>query len=452
MGLAINTFYFVLAVSILITVHEWGHFLVARWNGVKVLRFSIGFGKPLIKYQGKKGTEYILAAIPLGGYVKMLDEEEEHVPDEDKPYAFNRQSVWARLAIVIAGPLFNFLFAIVAIWLMFVIGINTLAPIIQQVKMPSVAEKAGFKSMDEVMAVAGRPVQNWRDFQLEMVTHLGQKKPITIEITNHGSKQTNRLLMPMDNWQLDHKKPDVLDSIGITPFVPSIKPIVGKVVHKSAAQLAGLKPGDKILSVNGKPIRDWIQLVHMVRKNPGEMLLLSVKRNHQTLPIKLIPRRKEENGKTIGFVGLTPKSVDWPAGWLRMQHYGLWESVPRAFTETWNLTTLSFKMLAKFVSGDVSLRNIGGPIGIAQGAGQSARVGIEYYLSFLALVSISLGILNILPIPMLDGGHVLFYLIELVRRRPLDEKTKQKALMFGLVLLLAVTTLAIFNDVVRLMY
>lgn len=452
MQLFLTLLYFILAVGILITVHEWGHFLVARWSGVKVLRFSLGFGKPILTYHGRKGTEYVLALIPLGGYVKMLDEEEGPVSEEEKPFAFNRKSVWARLAVVLAGPLFNMIFAVFALWLMFVIGINTLAPIVSQVKNPSAAFVTGFKPMDEVLSVANHPIQNWRDFQLEMVAQLGAKKPVAVLVKNINTKAKKTLFIHMGTWQLNPNKPDVLKSIGIQPFIPSIKPVIGQVIETGAAMKAGLKPGDKILFIDGKPITDWMQVVSLVRQSPKTPLALKVINNQLEKDIVLVPAVKKEKGKKVGFVGLMPKKTDWPTGWLRVEHYSFLHAVPRAFKETWNLTALSFKMLGKFVTGDVSLRNIGGPIGIAQGAGQSARAGMAYYLSFLALVSISLGILNILPIPMLDGGHVLFYMIEIARGRPLSEAAKQKGMAVGLMFLFALTALAVFNDVTRLMY
>lgn len=452
MELALNVFYFILAVAILIAVHEWGHFLVARACGVKVLRFSLGFGPSLFKYQGRKGTEYVVALIPLGGYIKMLDEEEGPVSEDDLPHAFNRKSVWQRLAVVLAGPLFNFIFAAFALLLMFMIGINTLAPIVSEVKKPSIAREAGLVPMDEILNVANHRIDNWRSFQLQMVAQLGSKKDVPVKVKNLRTGDERSLGFNM-TWHLNHNKPDVLESVGIVPFIPTIDPVIGKVIPDGAANAAGLRAGDKILNINGKGIKSWMQVVMIVRKNAGHPLSLRVKRHGEVVPITLTPNVKKEKGEQIGFVGLMPEKMDWPKGWLRVEHYSFLHAVPRAFTETWNLTALSFKMLAKFVTGDVSLRNIGGPIGIAQGAGQSARVGPAYYLSFLALVSISLGILNVLPVPMLDGGHVLFYVIEIVRGgRPLTEKTKHKGMMLGLVLLLALTGLAIFNDVVRLMY
>ncbi len=453
MDALISIFYFVVAVAILIVVHEWGHFIVARACGVKVLRFAVGFGKPIFKYQGRKGTEYVVGIIPLGGYVKMLDEEEseEPIPEEELKYAFNRKSLLAKMAIVAAGPFLNMVFAVFALWLMFVIGMTTLAPIVGTVTPKSIAAEAGLVKMDEVLSVANKEVKSWRDFQLEMVTHIGAKKRVSIKVKNVDSLKHKDLKFDLNEWVLNPKKPDVLKSLGLQPYLPDVKPIADKILKGLPAFKAGIQKGDLIFSIDGERTPSWFDVLQIVRKSANKPLKMIVLRNNKQTLLNITPGAKKINGEDIGYIGLSVKQFDWPKGWLRVQRYSFGVAFIEAFKETWNLTQTSFKMLWKFVTGKVSLRNIGGPIGIAQGAGQSAKGGTVYYLAFLALVSVSLGILNILPVPMLDGGHLMFYIIEGIRRRPLSKGVKEKSMVVGLILLLMLTVLAIFNDVIRLM-
>lgn len=452
MALMTTLFYFVLAICILIVVHEWGHFLVARWFDVKVLRFSVGFGRPLFSYQGKKGTEYTLCAIPLGGYIKMLDEEEDTVADKDKPYAFNQKPAWQRILIAIAGPLFNFLFAIVALWLMYLIGIKTFAPIVSTVTPQSPAFQAGLKPWDEFTQVGREHVSSWRDVQLGIISHVGQQAPLSVNVKNIKSEARRELQLPMQSWQLSSERPNVLKSIGVMPFIPTVKPVVGEVLADGAAERAGIKSGDVIKTINKLPVDRWIQVVTAVQQHPNKALTVVVERKDHLQTISLTPKSKTVSGQSIGYIGLAPQKPDWPKAWFRLERYGVADALTQSLGQTWYLSALSFKMLAKLINGEMSVRSIGGPIGIAEGASQSARGGLSYYLSFLALISISLGILNLLPVPMLDGGHVLFYVIEIIKGRPLSEKARGAMMAMGLTALVLLTMLAFFNDVVRLVH
>ncbi|CEK09696.1 RIP metalloprotease RseP [Legionella hackeliae] len=443
-------FYFFLALLVLITVHEYGHFIVARLCGVKVLRFSFGFGKVLARWHDKKGTEYAWSLFPLGGYVKMLDEAEGDVPENEKHLAFNNKSVWARIAIVVAGPLFNFILAFFALWLVLVIGIQSLAPMIDKVEPNSIASQAGLKAKQEILTLNDKKIDSWRDFQFALMPLLGSDDTIHLTVKSLADGKRSSLSLPLKQWKIDANNPDPLGSLGISPFIPSIPPIIGEVVSDSPAGKVGLQKGDVIQQMNGKPLNDWLDMVSYVRAHPDTMLTLSVLREGKIhhFPVR-IGAKTENNGKE-GFLGIRSEKVDWPAQWLRVQRQGPIDALSTAFAQTVELTGATFSLIGRFATGKLGLKSISGPVGIAQGAGESARSGLAYYLSFLALVSISLGVLNLLPIPMLDGGHLLYCLVEIIRGQPLSEEVRSFGIYLGLVFLVALTILALSNDVSRL--
>ncbi|MBA2709988.1 MAG: RIP metalloprotease RseP [Tatlockia sp.] len=443
-------FYFILALLLLITVHEYGHFIVARLCGVKVLRFSFGFGKVLARWHDKKGTEYAWSLFPLGGYVKMLDEGEGEVPAAERHLAFNNKSVWARIAIISAGPIFNFIFAFLALWLVLVIGIRSLAPMIDEVKSGSIAAKAGLQSKEEIVALDGKKITSWRDVQFALMPLLGSEKNVSITLKPYNNKQTRNLILPLADWHIDSKKPDPLGSLGIVPFIPKIPPVIGEVVAESSADKAGLKNGDIIKQMNGVPVDDWLDLVNYVKAHPGDTLTLAYSRNGQTNLLKMIIGSHENNGKTEGFLGLRSQNVNWPKEWIRIDRQRPIEALGSAFSQTSELIGATFSLIGRFATGKLAIQSISGPVGIAQGAGESGRSGLSYYLSFLALVSISLGVLNLLPIPMLDGGHLLYCFIEIIFRRPLADGVKSVGIYLGLVFLLGLMVLALSNDITRL--
>ena len=450
MTLLVTLFYFILALLLLINVHEYGHFIVARCCGVKVLRFSFGFGKVLASWRDKRGTEYVWSLFPIGGYVKMLDEAEGPVPENERHLAFNNKTIWARAAIVLAGPLFNFLFAFVALWLVLVIGVKSLAPIINEVKPGSIAAQAGLTVKQEIIALGGKKITSWRDVQYALMPLLGTDDPVVITTKSlvNGYEKTHTLLLT--NWQMDVKNPDVLDSLGIVPFVPSIPPIVGDVLPESPAKRAGLQTGDVVRSVNQQPITDWLELVDYVRKRPNQRIVLNVTSEGKHKNVVLQIASTLTNGKLEGFIGMRSQRMDWPAHWLRLQREAPLKAVGTAFAQTMVLTGTTFSLISRLVTGKLPIQSISGPVGIAKGAGESGRNGLPYYLSFLALVSISLGVLNLLPIPMLDGGHLLYFLIEFIRRRPLPEGLRSTGMYVGLVLLIALMIIAFSNDLARL--
>ncbi|KTD21328.1 RIP metalloprotease RseP [Legionella londiniensis] len=442
--------YFVLALLLLITIHEFGHFIVARLCNVKVLRFSFGFGKVLASFRDKHGTEFAWSAFPLGGYVKMLDESEGEVPAEERHLAFNNKSVWARIAIVAAGPLFNLLFAFFALWLVMVIGIKSLAPMIDAVKPGSIAAQAGLKPQQEILSINDEPVTSWRDFQYALISYLGSKESVSLTVKSLTSNEKTTVTLSLKNWQLQEKKPDLLSSLGITPFIPKVLPVIGQVKKDTPAFQAGLLSGDKILAVNDKTISDWFELVDVVKKKPDEVLLFTIERQGIQKKIAVKVEKTLVNGKEQGFLGVYSKKANWPDNWLRLHRLGPVEAIGAAFKQTAELTGTTFVLMARLAAGKLPLHSISGPVGIAQGAGESGRSGLPYYLFFLALVSVSLGVLNLLPIPMLDGGHLLFCLFELISRRPVSESVKSAGVYVGFLLLIALTIIALTNDLARL--
>ncbi|MBA2655731.1 MAG: RIP metalloprotease RseP [Tatlockia sp.] len=443
-------FYFILALLLLIIVHEYGHFIVARLCGVKVLRFSFGFGKVLARWHDKKGTEYVWSLVPLGGYVKMLDESEAEVPASERHHAFNNKSLLARVAIISAGPLFNFIFAFLALWLVLVIGMRSLAPMIDEVKPGSIAALAGLQSKEEILSLDGKKIASWRDFQFALMPLLGSNEDVPITVKSLATNHQRQLTLDLKNWAIDSKKPDPLGSLGIVPFIPKITPIIGEVVNNSAAEAAGLKPGDLIQQMNGKPVNDWMDLVEFVKAHPGDSIVLIFSRDGQVHSVSMKITSKIDKGQNEGFLGLGSKKIDWPKEWLRTDRQAPLKAAATALKQTYELTAATFSLIGRFASGKLAMQSISGPVGIAQGAGESGRSGLTYYLSFLALVSISLGVLNLLPIPMLDGGHLLYCAIEILFQRPLPDVVKSIGVYLGLIFLLGLMILALNNDISRL--
>jgi RIP metalloprotease RseP len=442
---------FIVAVGVLITVHEFGHFWVARTLGVKVLQFSIGFGRALWRRRaGLDQTEYVLAALPLGGYVRMLDEREGEVQAHERPRAFNRQPVWSRIAIVVAGPAFNFLFAIAAFWLMVIVGVTGPRPIVGEVVPGSYAEAAGLKSGDEIVAVEGERTPIWDAAAMALLAAAVEGRLVDVQVRGGDLTPQHRALDLRDASDLTGDG-GFLENLGIRPWRPVVPAVIGTVVPGEAAERAGLLPGDKILSADAKTIDGWLAWVEYVRARPEQAIELTVERAGRLTALTLRPDRVDTRYGAIGRIGAhveqPEESTQEGEGELR---YGPLEGIPAAVAKTWEISVLTVRMLWKMVIGQASVENISGPISIAQYAGMSASIGFTSFLKFLAIVSISLGILNLLPVPVLDGGHLMWYLVELIKGSPVSEHLQLVGQRVGIAALLALMILAFYNDLTRL--
>ncbi|MBR9726795.1 sigma E protease regulator RseP [Shewanella intestini] len=444
---------FIVALGVLITVHEYGHFWVARRCGVKVERFSIGFGKALWRRVGKDGTEYVVAAIPLGGYVKMLDERVEDVPDELKHQAFNRKTVWQRIAIVAAGPIANFIFAFFALYLKFLIGVPSLIPVIDSTQAGSPAAIIKVDGLQRVMAVSGKPVKTWSDVNLAIVGHIGDDSidftvgPVDADSTTIGRQYQ----LDISQWKFDPDKQSPISALGLGIFRPQIEPIIANVAKDSAAELAGLQVGDEIVSINAQPYTSWSSFVTQVQQAIDQKVVMKINRQGQQLLLDVYPQTKQDaSGQLVAMIGISPTAGQWPQAMQFDMQYDLFESIPAAFNSTWDITTLTLKMIGKLFTGDVSVKSLSGPISIAQGAGASATIGLAFFLGFVALISVNLGIINLMPLPVLDGGHLMYYFIEVISGRPVPEKVQEVGFKVGAVLLLMLMSVSLFNDFSRL--
>jgi regulator of sigma E protease len=449
-------FAFMAAISILVAVHEWGHFLVARFFNIKVLRFSIGFGKALYTWRGKDDTEYVLAAIPLGGYVKMLDEKEGPVPEHLLPRAFNRQHVLKRIAVVAAGPMFNFLFAILALWISFMVGVKSIVPMIGEVLPSSIAYEYGLRPNQEIQAINNKPASNWGAVYQQIFNQLSDKQnTLDIEVLSED-KLIKHVSIPVSKIQVPEDQKDILSAIGFASKIPDTAAVIGQVLEGEAADLAGFKAKDRVISINNTQINTWQEFVNIVKKHPDKDLNIVVKREEKSelinLNLTLKPRTKidELTNKPIGYAGLLVDLDLIPEFYLKTERYGVFQGLKHAVAGTGLYIYLSFKSIKEMIVGQVSLDNLGGPIMIANIAGKVAQQGITTFLGFLAQISIGLGILNLLPIPALDGGHLFYYMIELVTRKPLSEKIQLAGYKFGLLFLLFLMTFAFYNDILRL--
>ena len=444
----------IIVLGLLITFHEFGHFWVARKCDVKIMRFSIGFGQPLYKrYFGRDRTEFVIAALPLGGYVKMLDEGEGEVQEDELPRSFNRKPLAQRTLIVLAGPVFNFIFAICAYWLTFIIGVDGLKPVIGTVTPDSAAQRAGFQPGDQIISMNNTGTPTWLsviDMAVKKVVH-GER--VTVDVVDRN-QIPRRVELNLSEISVDDMADGrLLEEIGLSVYRPAIPAVIGEVLEGGAAKRGGLQPGDKIITVDGKAISGWEEWVNIVRLNPGNSLDIGVLRQDTAIHLFVTPERlPDDTGHETGRIGA---SVEYPQGLydslLAIESYPVHHALYKSLIQTWEMCVLTLKILGKMLAGEASMKNLSGPISIAQYAGQSAEIGLVAFLGFLAIVSVSLGVLNLLPVPLLDGGHLLYYFIEFLSRRPVSESVQLAGQKIGSVLLVSLMSLVIFNDIVRLL-
>jgi len=442
---------FIGAIALLVVFHEFGHYWVARRCGVKILRFSVGFGKVLYsKRFASSGTEWALSAIPLGGYVKMLDEREGEVAPEDLPYAFNRKSVLQRMAIVVAGPIANFILAIALYWLVFVSGVQGLKPVLGEVPQGTPAASAQMRSGETLLRINDKAIPSWQELRWTLLDSALQRGEVKIE---GRSTQGEHLLHTLDMSSLEAKDLDgeFLDKLGLHLYQPVILPVIGQIATDSVAQRAGLRESDRILRAANQAVQYWSDVVAVVRAHPGQPVQLDIQRGELTISLSVIPQAITESGKQVGKIGAAPKidQAAWQAMLTEVRYTPL-ESLTQSLRKTWETSVITLKMLGKMVVGQVSLKNLSGPITIADYAGQSAQIGLLAYLGFLALISISLGVLNLLPIPLLDGGHLLYYVVELIKGSPVPKQIWELGQKIGIALLGTMMFFALYNDINRL--
>ncbi|KMN10377.1 RIP metalloprotease RseP [Pseudomonas helleri] len=438
------------ALGVLVTFHEFGHFWVARRCGVKVLRFSVGFGTPLLRWHDRQGTEFVVAAIPLGGYVKMLDEREGDVPADQLDQSFNRKTVGQRIAIVAAGPVANFLLAIAFFWVLAMMGSQQVRPVIGAVESGSLAAQAGLVAGQEIVSIDGQPTVGWSNVNLQLVRRLGESGSIQVAVRGPDSDVESSHQLVLHDWLKGADEPDPIKSLGIRPWRPELPAVLAELDPKGPAQAAGLKTGDKLLSMNGQAINDWQQVVDWVRLRPAARVDLRVERDGVALEVPVVLAARGEGDAATGYLGAGVKGVDWPPAMIREVSYGPVAAIGEGVKRTWTMSVLTLDSLKKMLFGELSVKNLSGPITIAKVAGASAQSGVADFLNFLAYLSISLGVLNLLPIPVLDGGHLLFYLIEWARGRPLSDRVQGWGMQIGISLVVGVMLLALVNDLGRL--
>ena len=464
--------------SILVTIHEFGHYWVARLCNVHVIRFSVGFGKSIYMKKGrqpvyeeqpvydKEGnlvpvrtrsneplapTEFTIAAIPLGGYVKFLDEREGYVPDDQIHLAFNRKTVWQRIAIVSAGPIANFLLAIAAYWMLFASGVTGVIPVLGELDPESAAARAGLQQGHEIVAVDGKAAKTWSEVNLGLFDRLGETGEIVLTVVEPGSYDAqSNYKVPVTQWLSNSAAPVPARDLGLVVQLPEFPAVIGGLNDDGRATASGVEVGDEFLSVDGVSVMDWPHLVDVIQGSPEQTLNVIVLRSGQTMKIDLTPKGIERDGSILGFIGASPQPVNFPPEMLRETRYPIYSAWMPAAVKTWEVTLFTLASIKKMIVGAISPKNLSGPITIAQVASATAENGLESFVGFIALLSISLGVINLLPIPVLDGGHLVYYFIELIAGRPVPERVQVWGLQMGTFLIMGIMVLAFYNDLTRL--
>lgn len=444
-----SVFGLLVALGLLVTVHEFGHFWVARRCGVKVLRFSVGFGPSIWSVKDKLGTEYSLSWIPLGGYVKMLDEREEPVPAEFLDQAFSQKTSTQKIAIALAGPVANFIFAFFAFTLMYMVGVRDLVPIVDAPIEATPAAAADLRRGDKILSVDGKMIESFSDLNLRVASRLGDSGIIKLTVDRESSIVTIEL--SIEDWLSNSASPDLLKNLGIYPQLPDYPAVIGRLDEDGAAFFGGLEVDDLILSANDVDLDNWLDWVRIVQESPNESINVTVRRGATLIDLTITPTLKDLRGQPIGYVGAATKAVDWREDQVITARYWPWHAASKSLHDTSRMIGLSYDMLWKMVTGHISLKQIGGPISMAQMAGVSVASGFESFVGFLALISISLGIVNLLPVPILDGGHVVMHTIELIIGRPLSESVQLMGMKIGMAFIILLMLMAFLNDLGRIL-
>lgn len=438
-----------ITIAFVVGTHEAAHFMMARKLGIRVLRFSIGFGKTLLRWVDSKGTEYVISLIPLGGYVKMLDENEGEVSPADRQYAYNQQPYYKKFLVVLAGPAMNIACAAILYWLIFMIGFTTLKPMIGDVTSGSIADKAGLKSQQVIVSIDHHPVNGWAGFILRLIAHVGDNDHVAIGVVSDAKPQETIINVPLANWSLDGLTPDPLASLGITPYTPPI-PMVIKFIQPGSPAASQLQVNDKIIAIDKKPINSWEILMQLVLNHPDTKMNFTIERNHKQieLPIQIGSQRNLFMQKS-GYLGMGPE-ITLPENLQNTIQYGPIAAIPHAFQQLYDFTYFNFVLIGKLITGKLSLQSLGGPITIFDSAGTALNIGLLAFLGFLAFLSISIGVINLLPIPGLDGGHLFIQTIEAIIRRPVPDRVLDIAYRLGFLLLFMVLATSLLNDILRL--
>ncbi|MEQ8428212.1 MAG: RIP metalloprotease RseP [Gammaproteobacteria bacterium] len=444
---------FIVALGVLITFHEFGHYWVARKCDVKILRFSIGFGRPMYKrIFGPDKTEFVIASLPLGGYVKMLDSREAEVQPEEQSREFNQKPLWQRFAIVAAGPAFNFIFAIIAYALIYMIGVDGLKPIVGEVTPASISAEAGLQQGQEIIAVDNVKTPTWTAVIDRLVNHTVSADQVSLDVIDKaGGVQT--ISLDMSRISIDEMaEGNLLQALGMKVVELKLEPVIGEIISGGAADMAGMKAMDKVIAVDGKAVGSWTEWVEIIRDSPGQSMNVELLRNDVTQFVTLVPSVNTVNGTDVGRIGAVAyKPEGFFEDYFTLESYAVTTSLVKAVEKTWDMSLLTLRVLGKMLIGEASVKNLSGPISIAQYAGQTADIGLIAFLGFMAIVSVSLGVLNLLPVPLLDGGHLVYYVIEFMIGKPVSESIQVWGQQMGLVLLLSLMSLAFYNDIIRLL-